>query len=234
MKISILTLFADMFTAALGQSIIGRAQSRGLLTLEYINIRDFSNDAYKSVDDHPYGGGHGMVLRVDIIDSALQSVLAKEPATRVKQRVILMDPQGVPYTQQKAQQLSTTYDHLILICGHYEGYDERIRALVDEEISIGDYVLTGGEIPAMVVIDSVVRLVPGVLSKDAAPKEESFSQTPAALEHPHYTRPVNYKGMQVPDVLLSGNHKNIQQWRKNEALKRTKIRRPDLLSLSKS
>jgi tRNA (guanine37-N1)-methyltransferase len=229
MKISILTLFADMFTAALGQSIIGRAQSKGLLKLECINIRDFSTDAYKSVDDHPYGGGHGMVLRVDIMDNALQSILAKEPAVRAKQRVILMDPQGVPYTQQKAQHLAVTYDHLVLICGHYEGYDERIRALVDEEVSIGDYVLTGGEIPAMVVVDSVCRLVPGVLARESASKEESFSQAPAALEHPHYTRPVNYKGMQVPDVLLSGNHKNIQIWRKEEALKRTKLRRPDLL-----
>lgn len=229
MKISILTLFPDMFAATLGQSIVGRAQSKGLLTLELVNIRDFSTDNYKSVDDHPYGGGHGMILRVDIMDRALQSVLSNK-VSPTKQRVILMDPQGVTYSQQKAQHLSTTYDHLILICGHYEGYDERIRTLVDEEISIGDYVLTGGEIPAMVVVDSVVRLMPGVLAREAAPREESFSQTPAELEHPQYTRPANYKGMQVPDVLLSGNHQQIRTWRKQEAVKRTKIRRPDLIT----
>jgi tRNA (guanine37-N1)-methyltransferase len=230
MTISILTLFPQMFVGPFDQSIIKRAQQNNLLTIEYIDIRNFSKDKYKSVDDHPYGGGHGMVLRVDIIDDALTYVKNKLPAG-TKTRTILMDPQGAPYTQQKAQSLSQ-FDHLILICGHYEGVDERVRLLVDEEISIGDYVLTGGEIPASVIVDSVVRLLPGVLSKEVAPKDESFSGDEGILEHPQYTRPPSYKSMDVPDVLLSGDHKKITDWRLTQAKSKTKSRRPDLLKSS--
>lgn len=205
-----------MFSGPFASSILKRTQSTQTVSIEFINIREFATDAYKSVDDHPYGGGVGMVLRVDVIDRALQTL---------KGHKILLDPQGTPYTQKKARELST-FEHLILVCGHYEGVDERIRALVDEEISIGDYVLTGGEIPAMVIVDSVVRLIPGVLRKEEATLQESFEQP--VLEYPQYTRPETYKGSSVPDVLLSGNHKAITLWRQEQSLKRTILRRPDL------
>ncbi len=220
MKISILTLFPDMFAGPFDSSIIKRAKEKGIVDISFVNIRDFATDAYGSVDDHPYGGGVGMILRVDVVDRALQQVKTKNS------RIILLDPQGTPYTQKKAKELSTI-DHLILICGHYEGVDERIRSLVDEEISIGDYVVTGGEIPAMMVVDSVVRLLPGTLVKSEATENESFSQD--SLEYPQYTRPEVYKDMKVPDVLLSGNHKEIEKWKKEQSMKRTTSRRPDLL-----
>ena len=218
MKLSILTLFPDMFAGPFDQSIIKRAIDNKLLEISYINIRDFANDAYKSVDGHPYGGGVGMILRVDVVDRALQSL--------PKGHTILLDAGGEKYTQKKVRELSKI-DHLILICGHYEGVDHRIRSLVDEEISIGDYVLTGGEIPAMVIIDSVARLIPGVLSKPEATIHESFTEP--LLEYPQFTEPQTYKNMSVPPVLISGNHKKIADWRKTEALKRTKAIRPDLL-----
>lgn len=214
MTISILTLFPQMF-APINSSIMKRAQEKKLLTINLINVRDFATDAYKSVDDRSYGGGVGMVMRVDVIDRALQTTKGKK---------ILLDPQGKPYTQKKARNYSKL-DNLVLICGHYEGVDERIRSLVDEEISIGDFVLTGGEIPAMVIVDSVARLLPGVLTT-AATENESFSQN--LLEYPQYTRPESYEGMKVPKILLSGNHAEIAKWRSQQAKLQTKKKRPDL------
>ncbi len=222
MKITILTLFPDMFAGPFDSSIIKRAKEKGIVDISLVNIRDFATDAYKTVDDHPYGGGVGMILRVDIVDKAIKSVKTSD----VRSKIILLDPQGAPYTQKKARELST-FDHLIFICGHYEGVDERIRSLVDEEISIGDYVLTGGEIPAMVMVDSVVRLLAGTLTKPHATVDESFSQP--LLEYPQYTRPEIYKDMKVPDVLVSGNHKEIEKWKNEQSQKRTRTRRPDLL-----
>lgn len=224
MYISIITLFPEMFSGAFDASIVKRAKEKGKLHIHLVNLRDFASDAYGSVDDHPYGGGTGMVLRVDVIDRALKHArtLTKEGTTRA----ILMTPQGETYSQQKARQLSTV-DHLILLCGHYEGVDERVRALVDEEISIGDYVLTGGEIPAIVLTDSITRLLPDVLAKADATTNESFEEP--MLEYPHYTRPETYGDASVPAVLLSGNHKNITKWRQEQALEKTRKRRPDLL-----
>ncbi len=224
MTISILTLFPDMFDGPFGASIIKRARAKNQITLQYFNLRDFSTDAYKSVDHHPYGGGTGMILRVDIVDRAI--LAAKKSVRGKKAHIVLMDPQGTPYTQAKAHKFASI-DHLILICGHYEGVDERVRNLVSEEISIGDYVLTGGEIPAMVIVDSVTRLLPNVLSKADATIHESFSEN--LLEYPQYTRPEVYKNLSVPKVLLSGNHKVIDTWRREEATKKTINRRPDLM-----
>lgn len=222
MHISILTLFPDMFAGPFDYSIVKRAREKGIVTIEFINIRDFATDRYKSVDDHPYGGGVGMIMRVDVVDRALKSVKChpsknlRAGVSSVTCRKILLDPKGTTYTQMHAKRLSSL-DHLILICGHYEGVDERIRQLADEQISIGDYVLTGGELPAMVIVDSIVRLLPEVLASQEATKQESFSNDhdPTLLEYPQYTKPALYNDMQVPDVLLSGNHKNILSWRKN-------------------
>ncbi len=225
MKIWIITLFPEMFIGPFGSSILKRAQAQGHVKIEYVNLRNFASDRYKSVDDHPYGGGTGMVLRVDIVDRAIEHVTSS--LSNGKRKTVLLDPQGVPYTQRKARALSHL-DHLILLCGHYEGVDDRVRNLVDEEISIGDYVLSGGEIPAMAVVDSVVRLIPGVLLKSQATISESFEE--ASLEYPQYTKPQIYKGKKVPTVLLSGNHAHIATWRKAQSLSRTKKRRPELLS----
>jgi tRNA (guanine37-N1)-methyltransferase len=217
MHISILTLFPDMFRGPFDQSIIKRAIDKQQISISYINIRDFANDSYKTVDGHPYGGGVGMILRVDVVDKALKNI--------EKGHVILLDAAGETYSQKKAKNLST-FDHLILVCGHYEGVDERVRSLVDEEISIGDYVLTGGEIPTMVLVDSVVRLIPNVLSKPEATVHESFTEP--SLEYPQYTEPQTYNGQSVPPVLLSGNHKKIDEWRIDASKNRTHMRRPDL------
>jgi tRNA (guanine37-N1)-methyltransferase len=225
MIISIITLFPDMFSSVFSSSIIKRALAKKQITIHYINIRDFATDAYKSVDNHPYGGGTGMILRVDVLDRAIQ--FAKKQVKNKKAHIVLMDPQGTPYTQATAQSL-TKQEHLILICGHYEGVDERVRELVTEEISIGDYVLTGGEIPAMVIVDSITRLLPGVLPKEDATIHESFSE--GTLEYPQYTRPEVYKKQSVPSVLLSGNHKVIDEWRRDQAQKKTYARRPDLVT----
>lgn len=227
MRISIITLFPEMFSGVFDSSIIKRAKEKKRLEITFINLRDFAIDAYGSVDDHPYGGGAGMVLRVDVIDRALQSVRSTK---KENEKVILLTPQGAPYKQRKARQLSQV-NHLILLCGHYEGVDERVRDLVDEEISIGDYVLTGGEIPAMVLVDSVTRLLPGVLTKPDATTDESFES--GLLEYAHYTRPETYRGSRVPEVLLSGNHANIRKWKQAGAASRTKNRRPDLLTEKK-
>lgn len=223
MHISILTLFPEMFTGPLGHSILKRAAEKNIVTIECVNLRDFATDKYKSADEHPYGGGKGMILRVDLIDQALKSIKSRVPGTNSK--TILLDPKGTTYNQNKAEKF-TKFDHLILVAGHYEGVDERIRKLVDEEISIGDYILTGGEIPALVVIDSVVRLLPEVL-KPAATTIESFSL--GLLEFPQYTRPRIYKKMKVPGILFSGNHAKIEKWRQNAAKRLTKTSRPDLL-----
>jgi tRNA (guanine37-N1)-methyltransferase len=226
--ITILTLFPNMFEGPFSESIVKRAINRNLIAIDYVDIRDFASDPHRSVDDHPYGGGQGMIMRVDVVDRALTSAKKRHP--QEKTHAVLLDPAGTPYSQSKAKELST-YNHLILLCGHYEGVDERIRTLVDEEISIGDYVLTGGEIPAMVLTDSVVRLIPGVLTRPGATSEESFSD--GLLEFPQYTRPARYQGHGVPQVLVAGDHKKIALWRTSQSRIRTRRRRPDLPSLSK-
>ena len=227
MKVDIVTIFPGMFKGPIDESILKRAQEKNLVEIEVHDLRQWTKDKHKTVDDSPYGGGPGMVMMVEPVDRAIRSLLAQQGDSLTKPKVILMTPQGKQFEQKKAQELSKL-EHLIFICGHYEGVDERVREhLVDEEISIGDYVLTGGELPAMVVIDSVVRLIPGVLGKEASLDEESFSN--GLLEYPHYTRPEEFEGWKVPDVLLSGNHAEIAKWRKEQALKRTQQRRPDLL-----
>lgn len=212
-----------MFVGPFDTSILKRARSQEKIQIEYIQLRDFASDTYKSVDDHPYGGGVGMILRVDVVDRAIS--YAKASMNTPSQKIISLDPQGVVYTQAIAKSLASI-QHMILFCAHYEGVDNRIRSLVDMELSIGDYVLTGGEIPAMAVVDSVVRLIPGVLSKKDATVHESFEG--GLLEYPQYTRPDTYKEMKVPPVLLSGNHADIALWRTQEAITRTKNRRPDI------
>jgi len=224
MRVDILSLFPEMFDGVFRSSILKRANELGLFQYNYINFRDYADNKHNKVDDYPYGGGAGMVLKPQPIFDAIAAI---ETTTAKKPRIILMCPQGEPYSQKKAEELAKE-DHLIFICGHYEGYDERIRTdLVTDEISIGDYVLTGGELGAMTVIDSVVRLLPGVLGNDDSAVKDSFST--GLLEHPHYTRPADFRGLKVPDVLLSGNHAHIEEWRKKEALKRTYQRRHDLL-----
>jgi tRNA (guanine37-N1)-methyltransferase len=221
MKISILTLFPEMFSGPFEKSIVKRATDRNIVSVQFVNIRDFASDKYKSVDGHPYGGGAGMILRVDVIDRALQYVRTQNSELNDQTKTILLDAGGIQYTQKKAREFAKL-EHLILICGHYEGVDARIRSLVDDEISIGDYVLTGGEIPAMVLTDSVIRLIPGVLKKGEATIRESFTDN--SLEYPQYTEPREYNGASVPDVLVSGNHAAINSWQVNEALKRTHAR----------
>lgn len=222
MKIDILTLFPEMFEGVFGSSILKKAQEKDAVELKVTNFRDYTMNKHGKVDDYPYGGGAGMLLAPQPIFDAVEDIKGDS-----NPRIILLCPQGETLTQKKAEELSKE-EHLIMICGHYEGYDERIREyLVTDEISIGDYVLTGGELGAMVITDSVVRLLPDVLGKKESHMNDSFST--GLLEHPQYTRPPEFNGMKVPDVLLSGNHKNIDEWRKNESLYRTYSRRPDLL-----
>ena len=219
MKFDVLTLFPEMFEI-LNQSIIGKAIEKKLININLINIRDFSKDKHKKVDDTPYGGGAGMVMKPDVVYDAYKSINDKNA------KVIYMSPQGKELNQKKVEELSKE-SHLIILCGHYEGIDQRVLdKIVDEEISIGDYVLTGGEIPAMVLIDSVSRYVKGVLKEESI-KEESFSN--GLLEYPQYTRPEEFEGMKVPEVLLSGHHENIDKWRKEKSLEITKKKRPDIL-----
>ena len=225
MTISFLTLFPDMFAGPFHESIIQRAVKKGAVTIRIINIRDFANDAHKSVDDRPYGGGTGMIMRVDVIDKALQYV--KQSVQSHTIRTVLLDPAGKKFSHHLARTYATV-DHLILIAGHYEGVDARVLTLVDEVVSIGDYILTGGELPAMVIADCVIRLIPGVLSKKDATTNESFEQE-GLLEYPQYTRPEEYAHLRVPDILLSGNHRDIALWRKEQAKKKTSQHRPDLL-----
>lgn len=258
MRIDVLTIFPEMCEGVFRSSILGKAQEKGLVTLNAVNFRDYSGNKHQTVDDYPYGGGGGMVLKPEPIFAAVEAVIAQAEAERQegqapaaddsdvpnlphgldglngpnrlerkRPRVILMCPQGEPFTQAKAEELAQE-SHLILVCGHYEGYDERIREhLVTDELSIGDYVLTGGELPAMVVTDSVVRLLPGVLGNESSAVTDSFST--GLLEYPHYTRPADFRGWTVPDVLLSGHHAKVEQWRKEQSLRRTVERRPDLL-----
>ena len=223
MRFDILTLFPDMFKAILDESIIGRAQDKGAIEINTINIRDYSKNKHKKADDYPYGGGNGLVMSAQPIYDAYISILS---TLDYKPRCIYLSPQGRPFNQNLAAELKN-YEHLILLCGHYEGIDERIiEEIVDEEISIGDFVLTGGEIPAMVLVDCVSRLVPGVLSNEECFSEESHYN--GLLEYPQYTRPYEFNGMKVPDVLMSGHHKNIIDWRKAQSIKRTQEKRPDL------
>lgn len=224
MRIDILSLFPEMFTGVLQHSIMKNAQERNAVEFSVVNFRDYSTNKHNNVDDYPYGGGAGMVLTPQPIFDAVEDL---SKASTGKPRVILMCPQGERYNQKKAEELANE-EHLIFICGHYEGYDERIREyVVTDEISIGDYVLTGGELASMVIVDSVVRLLPGVLGNETSHKKDSFST--GYLEHPQYTRPSEFRGLKVPDVLLSGNHKLIEEWREKESLRRTFVRRPDLL-----
>ena len=218
MRIDVLTLFPKMFDAVLGESIIKRAQTKGLVRIKAHNLRDWTFDSHKSADDKPFGGGPGMVMKAEPVYLALQGLKGS--------RVILLTPQGKKLNQKIVKELAKE-KRLVLICGHYEGFDERIRSFADDEISIGDYVLTCGEIPAFVLIDSVVRLIPGVLGDYGSLEHESFEK--GLLEYPQYTRPADFKGMKVPEVLLSGDHKRIEEWRKEEAKKRTLERRPDLI-----
>ncbi|WP_053219689.1 tRNA (guanosine(37)-N1)-methyltransferase TrmD [Virgibacillus senegalensis] len=224
MKIDVLTLFPEMFDGVMNHSILKKAQEAGAFQYRLVNFREYAQNKHKKVDDYPYGGGAGMVLTPQPVFDAVENLSAEATG---KPRVVLMCPQGEPYNQSKAMELANE-DHLIFICGHYEGYDERIRQhLATDEISIGDYVLTGGELGAMVVIDSVVRLLPGVLGNESSAPEDSFST--GLLEHPHYTRPADFRGLRVPDVLVSGNHSKIDEWRRLQSLKRTYQRRKDLL-----
>lgn len=251
MRMDVLTLFPEMFEGVFTSSILGKAQEKGIVSLSAVNFRQYAGNKHGTVDDTPYGGGGGMVLKPDPIFRAVEALLgrpeqaAESPIEDVEAvegtglvseqaplsvrppRIILMCPQGETFTQRKAEELARE-EHLIFICGHYEGYDERIREhLVTDELSIGDYVLTGGELPAMVIIDSITRLLPGVLGNELSAVTDSFST--GLLEYPHYTRPVEFRGWKVPDILLSGHHANIEDWRRREALRRTWLRRPDLL-----
>lgn len=224
MRIDVLTLFPDMFETVLGTSIIGRAREKHLIELNFHNIRDFSNDKNKRVDDYPYGGGLGMVMQCEPIYNAYSFI---QQQLNSKPYVIQMSPQGDVFNQQKAIEMRD-FENIVIICGHYEGIDDRINTLiVDEEISIGDFVLTGGEIPAMAIIDTIVRLLPGVLKHEDCYINESFSD--GLLEYPQYTRPYSFMGLCVPDVLLSGNHKKIEEWRRYESLKRTCSKKPWLI-----
>ena len=219
MKFDVLTLFPEMFDT-LNQSIIGKAKEKELIDINLINIRDFSKDKHKKVDDTPYGGGAGMVIKPDVVYDAYKSIENKDA------KVIYMSPQGKILNQKKVEDLSKQ-KHLIILCGHYEGIDQRVLdKIVDEEISIGDYVLTGGEIPAMVLIDSISRYVEGVINQESI-EEESFSN--GLLEYPQYTRPEVFEGEKVPEILLSGHHENIEKWRKDKSIEITKKKRPDLL-----
>ena len=218
MKIDILTLFPEMF-APLEHSIVGKAKEKGLLDIRYHNFRENAEKA-RHVDDEPYGGGQGMLLRAQPIFDTIEKIEAKNP------RVILLDPAGRRFDQAFAEELARE-EELIFICGHYEGYDERIKTLVTDEVSLGDFVLTGGELAAMTMVDATVRLIPEVIGKEASHQDDSFSS--GLLEYPQYTRPYDFRGMTVPDVLMSGHHENIRKWRLYESLKKTYLRRPDLL-----
>ena len=223
MKFDIVTIFPAMVEQALGAGIVGRAIERGTLDVRVRDLRDFTTDRHRVVDDVPYGGGPGMVLKPEPIFRALDAI---EQEHGSRPRVVLTSPQGTALTQEVAQRLSASA-HLVLLCGRYEGVDERVRSRVDEEISIGDYVLSGGELPALVIVDAVARLVPGVVGDEQSVADDSFSR--GLLDFPQYTRPAEVQALKVPEVLLSGNHAEIRRWRKREAVARTLARRPDLL-----
>lgn len=245
MRVTFLSLFPEMFPGPLGTSILGKACQRGIIQVEVVNIRDFAPDRHRITDDVPFGGGPGMVMKPEPVVAALEAVLGRSlvpaPVRAVEAgrgpyhpelagegvRVVLLTPQGLVFSQDLAQELATCR-HLVLVCGHYEGVDERIRYFVTDEVSIGDYVLTGGEIPALAVADAVCRLVPGVVGDPQSPREDSFAA--GLLEGPQYTRPRTFRGLGVPAVLLSGDHAAVAAWRRREALRRTLLRRPDLLA----
>jgi len=218
-----------MFQGPLSESLIKKAVEKGLLELQVTDLRDFTSDKHKTADDSPYGGGPGMVMKVDVISSAIDSLKKKLEIgnSKLDIRVILMCPTGKLLTQEKVKELAKE-KHLILVCGHYEGIDERVRELVDEEISIGDYVLTGGELPAMVLVDAIARHIPGVVKEEGSVMSDSFYS--GLLDYPSYTKPEDFEGKKVPEVLLSGHHKEIERWRRKEALRLTLYRRPDLLA----
>ncbi|MDX9873082.1 MAG: tRNA (guanosine(37)-N1)-methyltransferase TrmD [Clostridia bacterium] len=221
MEIYVFTIFPEMFAGPLDTSILKKAREKGLINVRLINYRDYSLDKHKNVDDAPFGGGAGMVLKPEPIYRAVEENYSQDG------KILLMSPQGKVFDQQLAVELAQEKS-LAIICGHYEGFDERIRKLADEEISIGDYVLTGGELPAMTVIDAVGRLLPGVLGEEESARDDSFYH--GLLEYPQYTRPRDFRGMTVPETLISGNHKEINRWRRKESLRRTLRRRPDLLA----
>jgi tRNA (guanine37-N1)-methyltransferase len=232
MRFDILTLFPEMFQGPLTESIIKRAVQAGLISIGLHDIRDYATDKHRTTDDAPYGGGAGMVMKAEPLAAALRVVLATPPENTAsetpKTQVILMSPAGTPFTQSLAEELATSYDRLVLVCGRYEGLDERVcEALIDRSISIGDYVLTGGELAAMVVLDAVARLRPGVIDAESTAEE---SHSDYLLEYPHYTRPAVWEGRPVPPVLLSGHHGEVAKWRRQERLRRTLERRPDLLA----
>ena len=222
MRIDLLTLFPEFFESPLNQSMLRRAQAMGKVSFRVLNLRDYASDRHKVADDRPFGGGPGMVMKPEPLVAAIRRVREEDPDVRV----IFLAPSGRLFDQEMAVELAQV-PSLLLICGHYEGVDERVRGFIDAEISIGDFILTGGEIPALVVVDAVTRLIPGVLGNDAATEDESF-QT-GLLEYPHYTRPRDFEGLTVPEVLLSGDHARIARWRRQQALRRTQALRPDLL-----
>jgi tRNA (guanine37-N1)-methyltransferase len=225
MKCDVLTLFPDILTAYLNESILKRARENKLLDVTLVNIREFTSDVHRTVDDYPFGGGAGMVFKPEPIFRAMDHLNEDGEA----RKVILLSPQGVPFDQKKAESFSRETKRLTFICGRYEGIDERVKNLVDEEVSIGDYVMTGGELAALVIIDAVTRLIPGVVGDEQSVVDESFSS--GLLEYPQYTRPREFRGMNVPDVLLSGNHEEIRQWRRKQSLRSTMKVRPDMLDL---
>src|SRR3989339_625676 len=222
MRVDVLTLFPEMFQGPMSESLIQKAREKGLLNLRVVNIRDFALDKHKTADDTPYGGGPGMVMKADIAAKAVRSLTMEK-----NKRVILLCPTGEPLTQAKVNQLAG-YEQLVFVCGHYEGIDDRIVPLIDEKISVGDFVLTGGELPAMIVIDAVARRIPGVVKETASVEGDSFFA--GRLDWPCYTKPENFEGVRVPEVLLSGHHAQIDRWRKKAALRSTFLRRPDLLA----
>ncbi|MFM7467911.1 MAG: tRNA (guanosine(37)-N1)-methyltransferase TrmD [Vampirovibrionales bacterium] len=228
-QFQILTLFPEMIHPYVQSSMIGKAQTKGLIEIAAIDIRKFTHDKHLKVDDTPYGGGAGMVLMCQPIDDALASLALDNP-TLGSTKLLLTSPAGKPFIQETAKQWAATYQRFVILCGHYEGFDERIHTLYPEieEVSIGDFVLTGGELPALCLVDALARMVPGVVKEEASVVHDSFYD--GILDHPHYTRPAVYKDIAVPQVLLSGNHAHIEAWRKTQAMERTKQRRPDLLS----
>ncbi|GCF92156.1 tRNA (guanine-N(1)-)-methyltransferase [Enterococcus florum] len=225
MRIDVLTLFPRMFEGPMGESIIGKAVEKDLLEINVHNFRDYSDNKHKQVDDYPYGGGAGMLLKVQPIYDNLKAI--EQETGDQQKRVILLDPAGKPFNQKMAEEFANE-EQLVFICGHYEGYDERIRTLVTDEVSLGDYVLTGGELGAMVMIDATVRLLPEVLGNQTSAKTDSHST--GLLEHPQYTRPAEFNGLSVPEVLTNGHHRLIEEWQLKESLRRTYLRRPDMLA----
>ncbi len=223
MRIDLLTLFPEFFRSPLGQSMLQQAQIRGAAEFRVLNLRDYTTDRHQVTDDRPYGGGPGMVMQIEPLVAAIRAVRGEDPQVRI----LLLSPQGPLFTQDRARELAAL-PHLLLICGHYEGVDERLKYYIDGMLSIGDYILTGGEIPALAVLDAVTRLLPGVLGGEGAAADDSF-QT-GLLEYPHYTRPRDFEGHRVPQVLLEGDHRRIREWRRQEALVRTRACRPDLLA----